>query len=110
MYVYLWFLILFFALPLAFVAWIAFPRLSRYPRTIVWSLVFTFTLGAVWDWLSVRTGVWRYDSSPTIGFWLDGLPVEELVGFYVLATLLIVGVVLLLLERPMKGRAEGDVR
>jgi hypothetical protein len=34
-----------------------------------------------------------------LGVWIDGLPIEEFVGFYVFGTLLIIGVPLLLIER-----------
>jgi hypothetical protein len=46
--------------------------------------------------------VWRYDSAPTLGVWIAGLPIEELVGFYVFGTLLIVGVALLALGRSRR--------
>lgn len=99
MYVYLWFLIFFFALPLAIVGWFGRRRIFRYKRTVSWSLLFVYTLGWLWDWLSYRTGVWRYDSAKTLGVWIDGIPVEEFVGFYLLGTLFIVSVILLVLRR-----------
>ena len=89
MYVYLIFLLAFFLVPLLAVVWIVGRDLIRYQRTLLWCLGFVYTIGWLWDWLSVRTGVWRYDSAETVGLWVGGLPVEEFVGFYVLGTLLI---------------------
>jgi len=90
MHPYLAFLLLFFLLPLVPLAWLCRRSLVRYRRTLAWSLAFVCLIGGPWDWLSWKTGVWRYDSSPTVGLWLQGLPVEEFAGFYLLGTLLIV--------------------
>ena len=99
MYVYLIFLLLFFGLPLLVIGWFVRRELRRYRRTVLWCLVFVYTIGWFWDWLSIKTGVWRYDSAETVGFWLGGMPVEEFIGFYVLGSLLIVGVVFSVLKR-----------
>ncbi len=99
MYVYLTFLLIFFLAPVALLSWFNRHELRAHRRTVLWCLVFVFTLGWLWDWLSVQTGLWWYDSAPTLGLWLDGLPVEEFLGFYLLGTLLIVNVVLLVLRR-----------
>lgn len=96
--VYALFLIVFFALPALVLGWFMRTEIRRYRRTLLWCLAFVYTIGAAWDWLSVRTGVWRYDSAPTIGVRIDGLPIEEFVGFYVFGTLLIATVVLLALK------------
>ena len=101
MYPYLAFLLLFFVLPLVPLLWFSRRALVRYPRTLAWSLAFVVAVGGPWDWLSWRTGVWRYDSGATLGLWFHGLPVEEFAGFYLLGTLLIAAVTLLLL----RGRA-----
>jgi len=98
MYPYLGFLLLFFVLPLIPLAWFCRRELVRYRRTVSWSLVFVCAIGGPWDWLSWKTGVWRYDSGRTIGPWLQGLPAEEFVGFYLLGTLLVVVVTLSLLR------------
>ncbi len=97
--VYLVYLLVGFGLPVAVAGWIARRRLWRYRRTVLWSLVFVAGLGGVWDWLACVTGVWRYDTAPTLGVWLGPLPVEEFLGFYTLGTLWIVTVVLWLLGR-----------
>lgn len=97
--VYAVFLIVFFVLPTLILGWLLRAELRRYRRTVLWCLAFVYTIGVGWDWLSVRTGVWRYDSAPTLGVWIDGLPVEELVGFYVFGTLFTAGVALLALKR-----------
>jgi lycopene cyclase domain-containing protein len=98
MYPYLIFLLLFFAVPGLSLAWLCRKSLVRYRRTLLWSLLFVYTVGAVWDWLSWKTGVWRYDSGRTMGSWLGGLPAEEFIGFYLLGTLLIVLVGILFLR------------
>jgi lycopene cyclase domain-containing protein len=98
MYPYLVFLLLFFAVPGLPLAWARRKDLVRYRKTALWSLFFVCTIGAVWDWLSWKTGVWRYDSGQTLGPWLGGLPAEEFIGFYLLGTLLIVLVSFLFLR------------
>jgi lycopene cyclase domain-containing protein len=98
MYPYLVFLLLFFAVPILPLAWLCWKDLVRYRRTVLWSLVFVCTIGAVWDWLSWKTGVWRYDSGQTLGLWLGGLPIEEFIAFYLLGTLLMVLVSILFLR------------
>jgi lycopene cyclase domain-containing protein len=90
MYPYLVFLLLFFAVPAAPLAWVLRKDLVRYRNTALWALFSVCTIGAVWDWLSSKTGVWRYDSGRTLGLWLGGLPAEEFIGFYLLGTLLVV--------------------
>ncbi|MFQ5690882.1 MAG: lycopene cyclase domain-containing protein [Gemmatimonadota bacterium] len=96
---FLTFLVEFFVLPALVLGWVSRTELRRYRRTLLWCLLFVYTAGLAWDWLSVRTGVWRYDSARTLGIWRDGLPVEELVGFYLSGTLLVFLVVLLALKR-----------
>ncbi len=97
--VYLIYLLLFFAPPVLVLGWLLRKEIGDFRRTILWSLLFVYTIGLLWDWLSCRTGVWRYDSAETLGIWLDGLPVEEFLGFYVLGTLLMDGAILLILKR-----------
>ncbi len=100
--IYLIYLVLFFGLPV-FVLGFRQRRLFRaYRRTLLWCFIFVYTLGWLWDWLSVRTGVWYYDSAPTLGLWIGGLPVEEFVGFYVLGTLFIFLVISTILEKTSK--------
>ena len=101
------YLVLLFGLvvpPAAVVAVAARRPLWRYRRTVLWSLGFVVSAGGAWDWLSWRTGVWRYDSVPTLGIWLSGLPIEEFVGFYFFGTLLIVGTALLAMTRGGASR------
>lgn len=97
--VYLIYLSIFFLPPVLVLGWLLRDRWPHVKRTVLWSLLFTFTFGLVWDWFAVQTGLWRYDSAPTIGIWFYGLPIEEFIGFYVLGTLLIIGVPLVLIER-----------
>lgn len=98
MYPYLVFLFLFFAVPGLPLACLGRRELVKYRTTVLWALSFICTIGAVWDWLSWKTGVWRYDSGRTLGLWLGGLPVEEFIGFYLLGTLFIALVSILLLR------------
>ena len=97
--VYLIYLLIFFVIPVLTISWLLRNSWRIIKRTVFWSLLFTFTIGFLWDWLAVETGLWRYDSAPTLGIWLWGLSVEEFLGFYLFGTLLLVGVPLLLIER-----------
>jgi lycopene cyclase domain-containing protein len=97
--VYSLFLLIFFAVPGAILAMLLRRELVNYKRTILWCYVFVYTAGLLWDWLSHKTGLWRYDSAKVIGIWLDGLPVEEFVGFYLLGTFLIIGITLVIRKR-----------
>jgi len=97
--VYAYFLIIFFAVPAAGLGWYVRKEILAYKRTALWCLIFVYTAGWLWDWLSYRTGVWRYDSAPTLGIWIDGLPAEEFIGFYLLGTLLITCVILALRKK-----------
>jgi len=97
--VYLIYLSIFFVFPVLILGWITGKEIIKYKRTLLWCLVFVYTFGFIWDWLSVKTGVWRYDSSRTIGIWLDGIPIEEFIGFYIFGTLFIAFVVVLVRRR-----------
>ncbi len=97
--VYLVFLAVFFLAPVAVLGFVLRDDARRFPRTTLWSLAFVSTVGLVWDWLSARTGLWRYDTAPTLGIWIGDLPAEEFVGFYVLGTLLIVWTAMALFGR-----------
>lgn len=96
--VYLIYLLVFFVPPVLVLGWLLRDRWKGVKRTVFWSFLFIFTIGFLWDWVSVQTGVWRYDSAATVGIWFLGLPIEEFVGFYVLGTLLLIEVPLLLCE------------
>ncbi|MCX6631103.1 MAG: lycopene cyclase domain-containing protein [Candidatus Solibacter sp.] len=99
MYPYLVFLLIFFGAPTLLLGWHMRRETARYRRTALWLLLFVCTAGWFWDWLSWRTGLWRYDTAPTLGVWIAGLPVEEFVGFYVLSTALMFLVVLTVFRR-----------
>jgi lycopene cyclase domain-containing protein len=99
MYPYLVFLLIFFGAPTLLLTWSMRREIVRRRRTALWLLVFVFTVGWFWDWLAWRTGLWRYDTAPTLGWWISGLPVEELFGFYVLSTAFMFLVVLAVLRR-----------
>lgn len=88
--VYLIYLLIFFVVPSLVLGLIYKKEILKYKRTILWSLVFVYTVGWFWDWLSYKTGVWRYDSAQTLGIWISGISIEEFIGFYIFGTLLIV--------------------
>ena len=97
--VYLIYLSIFFVLPVLILGWITRKELIKYKKTILWCLVFVYAFGFIWDWLAVQTGVWKYDSAETIGIGLDGIPVEEFIGFYIFGTLFIAFVIVLVRRR-----------
>lgn len=75
---YLTFQALFLWLPLLVLVAVQRRTLFRYPKTIGLAVLATFVFGVPWDSLSVITGLWWYDSSPTVGLWLGPyLPLEE---------------------------------
>jgi lycopene cyclase domain-containing protein len=102
MYPYLAFLLIFFGLPTLLLAWCLRREIALYWRTALWLLFFVYTAGWFWDWLSWWSGLWRYDTAPTLGLWLAGLPVEEFLGFYVLGTAFMFLVVLSVLRRTRR--------
>lgn len=77
---YLRFIAFFLWIPLLFVI-LARPKLLwRYRKTLTLVTLFTFLFGVPWDALSIATGLWWYDLSPTIGnFFLLGLPIDEFI-------------------------------
>ncbi len=97
--VYFLYLLVFFVAPVCVLIWLLRKQVKTYRRTLLWTLLFIYTLGALWDWLSVQTGLWNYDTADTLGVWVLGLPVEEFVGFYVFGTLLIALVALYFLRK-----------
>ncbi len=99
MYPYLVFLLLFFGVPALALSWLVRREIVRYRRTGLWLLFFVYAAGFFWDWLSWRTRLWRYDTAPTLGLWIGGLPLEEFVGFYILGAALMFFVILAVLRR-----------
>jgi lycopene cyclase domain-containing protein len=97
--VYASYLLIFFVVPVLVLVYHLRGLVGTYKRTLLWSFIIIYTVGFLWDWLCVETGVWRYDTAPTTGIWFVGLPAEEFVGFYVFGPLLIIGVVLLCLRK-----------
>lgn len=87
--VYFIYLLVFFVVLVCVLTWLLWNQVKTYRRTLLWTLLFIYTLGAIWDWLSVQTGSWNYDTADTLGIWILGLPIEEFVGFYVFGPLLI---------------------
>jgi lycopene cyclase domain-containing protein len=75
---YIKFQILFLWLPLLLLWIFHWKTLQHYPKTIGLTTLATVIFGVPWDTLSVITGLWWYDSSPTLGIWLGPyLPLEE---------------------------------
>jgi lycopene cyclase domain-containing protein len=75
---YIRFLLIFIWLPLALL-WFAKGRLFwQYRKTIALVVLATFVFGVPWDTLSVISGLWWYNASPTLGIWIGPwLPLEE---------------------------------
>ena len=97
--IYLIYLLIFFVIPSLVLGLIYRKEITKYKRTIFWSFVFVYTIGWFWDWLSYKTGVWRYDSAPTLGIWLSGISIEEFIGFYIFGTLLIIFTIITLIKK-----------
>ena len=97
--VYFLYLLVFFVVPVCVLAWLLRAQVKTYRRTLLWTLLFIYTFGALWDWLSVQTGLWNYDTADSLGVWILGLPIEEFVGFYVFGTMLIALVALYFLRK-----------
>lgn len=97
--VYFFYLLVFFVTPVMVLMWLLWKQVKTYRRTLLWTLLFIYTFGALWDWLSVQTGLWNYDTADTLGVWIFGLPIEEFVGFYVFGTMLIALVALYFLRK-----------
>jgi lycopene cyclase domain-containing protein len=102
MYPYLGFLLIFFGVPALVLAFYVRREIARYWRTGVWVLASVYAGGFFWDWLSWRTGLWRYDTAPTLGLWIGGLPVEEYAGFYILSSAFMFFVALATLRRKRR--------
>lgn len=104
MSVYLVFLMIFFVSP-TLVLWFFYGSvLTRYKKTYLFTVTPTFLFGVPWDTLSVVTGLWRYDSAPTLGIWFGppagGLPIEEL--FFTLIFPIFVVTVTLVVRNVLK--------
>lgn len=95
---YVKFLLLFFGIPLAALLITHRKTLWRYRKTIALGATLTFAFGVPWDVISVLTGLWRYDSAPTLGVWFGVLPLEELV-FTLVYPVVMLGWALVLRER-----------
>lgn len=95
---YALFLSLFFLLPAALAGLFVRRAIRAIPRTLLSVFTLVLFVGGFWDWLAVRSGLWRYAGNQTIGLWLAGLPLEEFLGFYILGPLLIVVVTLVCLR------------
>lgn len=74
---YLEFLFLFLWIPLLVLLALHHRFLWSYRKTMGLGILATLVCGAPWDMLSVITGLWRYDVSPTTGVWISVLPLEE---------------------------------
>ncbi|MGH8103968.1 MAG: lycopene cyclase domain-containing protein [bacterium] len=74
---YVRFQLVFMWLPTLALWMLRFPLLWKYRKTILLTIPATFIFGTPFDVLAVKTGLWRYDVSPTLGHWWYGLPLEE---------------------------------
>ena len=98
MSVYLIFLAIFFFLPTFLLWFVWWQTLWHYKKVFLYTLIPTCLFGVPWDLLSVKSGLWGYDSAPTLGIWVfgthaTGLPIEEL-GFTLLFPIFLTTVVI----------------
>lgn len=59
-------------------------------KSLLISLVILFVLGVIWDQISVRLGIWSFNTDKTLGN-LFGMPIEEYL-FMVFVPLLVITV------------------
>lgn len=91
-FVYLDFLILFFAVPVIFLLIVVWRDMLRIKKTLCAMMICTAAFGPACDFLAIRTGLWRYDTGyPALGIEIAAIPLEEFL-FYVLFSLLVAGV------------------
>ncbi len=86
---YVQFLVVFLWVPLVVVLVSQHWLVWRYKKTVGIGVLSTFAFGTPWDMLSVVTGLWRYDVSPTLGVWFYVLPLEEVLFTLTFPVLLI---------------------
>jgi len=98
MYLYLLLLIVFVVLPN--IVLLYFNRKNIHVKTLLLSLVLLFVIAVIWDYLSVRWGLWSFNDSEIIGS-VFGLPVEEYL-FFVFVPLLAINVYLLFEKKVRK--------
>jgi len=101
MLVYLNLEIVFFIIPLTIMLGIFWKTLYSYRKIYLFSIIPTFVFGTPWDLLSVRTGLWNYNTSQTLGIWFfggpySGLPLEEFILFNFLCPFFITTIVIIL--------------
>lgn len=81
---YLTFLTIAFLMPACLLALVWRKTLLRYKKTYLWCVVFVYTIGWFWDWFSYKTGLWQYNAERMkLVIWVDGIPADEFVGFYI---------------------------
>lgn len=88
-FVYLDFLIRFFAAPVILLLIGVWRDVLRIKKTLCAMAVCTMVFGPVCDFLAIRTGLWRYDTGrPALGVEIAAIPLEEFL-FYILFPLLV---------------------
>ncbi|MBI2031765.1 MAG: lycopene cyclase domain-containing protein [Candidatus Levybacteria bacterium] len=101
MFVYLNLQLIFFVIPLILLWFFFWKMLLPYIKIYLFTIIPTFLFGTPWDLLSVRSGLWNYNTSGTLGIWFfgnpsTGLPLEEFIFFnflwpFFITTVVIIG-------------------
>jgi len=74
---YLLWLLIFIALPLAFL-WLRWPGVIwAQRRALGWTTLGALVGGWLWDGLAIQFHVWYYAPANIAGIWLLGMPLEE---------------------------------
>ena len=81
------------------VMWLVFwNRLKRYKKTIVFTAIFCFAVGFIWDTVaSTWWRIWNFETAPNLNIYFLGLPLEEYI-FLLTAPAGMTGVILLIKE------------
>ena len=101
-YQYLFWLLLFVALPMVVVfgAWGSY--LWQYRKVFAYCLGFSLLFGYPWDVWAVHSNMWHYYPNHLVGWWWLGLPLEEYL--YLLTVPLLFTAVTLLIRKQFKSR------
>lgn len=95
---YLFWLLLFLALPVAAI-WLIWPRqVWGQRRALAWTTLGALVGGWLWDGIAIQVSVWYYDPANIAGVWLGGMPLEEWL-WIVGVTLLFGSITVVLMER-----------
>lgn len=92
---YLWWLLLFCALPLTALWILYFDILRRSVRILVLAIIGALLVSVPWDVISIQERIWFFETPHILGVWLLGLPIEEWL-FIIIVTALFASITLVL--------------